>query len=73
MPKKYLIGLVALLVLALAVWLVPLALASSGDATERASTSTGETTSQNAADPHQCPYLQAHGQDDDAYYGTFFY
>ena len=54
MPRKYLIALVAVVVLALAVWLVPMALAavngsSSPQASPQASPSQGSGTT------HTCP------------------
>ena len=54
MPKKYIIGLVVVLVLALAVWLVPLALAAGNGGTQPAAQSS-PAPSQGSGTTHQCP------------------
>lgn len=54
MPKKYIIGLVVVLVLALAVWLVPLALAAGNGGTQPAA-QTSPAPSQGSGTTHQCP------------------
>jgi len=55
MRTRYLLGLIAVLVLILAVWLVPMALAAAGG-------STGPEGSATPAQPSgtQCPFLQTH-------------
>ena len=55
MPKKYLIALVAVLVLALAVWLVPMALGASNAPTPGPSSSSNAAPSQGSGTTHQCP------------------
>jgi hypothetical protein len=55
MPKKYLIGLAVILVLALAVWLVPLALASGGASTAPTAQNASPAPSQGSGTTHQCP------------------
>ena len=54
MPKKYIIGLVVVLILALAVWLVPLALAAGNGGTQPAAQSS-PAPSQGSGTTHQCP------------------
>jgi hypothetical protein len=55
MTRKYLLGVVAVLVLLLAVWLVPMAIAAgSGGQT------TPDRTQSQAPSGSQCPFLQAH-------------
>jgi hypothetical protein len=56
MRTKYLLGMLAVVVLILAVWLVPMALATIGDAPESPETN-GQAQSQSST---QCPFLQAH-------------
>ena len=58
MRTRYLIGVIAVLVLVLAIWLVPLAFAAAGGASGGAAASPGE--SQVAPSGTQCPFLQAH-------------
>jgi hypothetical protein len=55
MRTRYLLGVIALLLLVLAVWLVPMALAAAGG-------SAGPEGSATSAQPSgtQCPFLQAH-------------
>jgi hypothetical protein len=57
MRHKYLIGIIAVLVLILAVWLVPMALAAAGGSDGQAAP--GPSQSQ-APSGTQCPFLQAH-------------
>ncbi len=57
MRHKYLIGMIAVLVLILAVWLVPMALAAAGGSNGQ--TAPGQAQSQ-APSGTQCPFLQAH-------------
>jgi uncharacterized spore protein YtfJ len=55
MRTRYLLGVIAVLLLILAVWLVPMALAAAGG-------STGPEGSATTAQPSgtQCPFLQSH-------------
>ena len=55
MRTRYLLGVIAVLLLVLAVWLVPMALAAAGG-------SAGPEGSATTAQPSgtQCPFLQAH-------------
>ena len=57
MRTKYLIGVIAVLLLILAIWLVPLALAAAGG-----SVGAPEPGSQTQSSPSgtQCPFLQTH-------------
>lgn len=57
MRHRYLIGVLAVLVLLLAVWLVPMALAAAGGSDGQ--TAPGQAQSQ-APSGTQCPFLQAH-------------
>jgi hypothetical protein len=57
MRHKHLIGLLAVVILILAVWLVPMALAAAGGSSGQATP--GQTRSQ-APSGTQCPFLQAH-------------
>jgi hypothetical protein len=55
MRTRYLFGLLAVLLLLLAVWLVPMALAAAGgSATHEGGATSGPSSST------QCPFLQAH-------------
>ena len=57
MPRKYIAGVVAVLVLVLAVWLVPLAFAASGNSSTpvpKASTNSQTAPSQGSGTTHQC-------------------
>ena len=54
MPKKYLVGLLAALVLALAVWLVPMALAAGNTTPTPKSSSSSGTPSQGSGTTHRC-------------------
>ena len=56
MAKKYLAGVVAVLVLVLAVWLVPIAFAADGGSTPAPQTSPSAKTapSQDSGATHQC-------------------
>ena len=57
MRHKYLIATIAVLVLVLAVWLVPMALAAAGGSNGQ----TGPAQAQSQAPSGtQCPFLQAH-------------
>jgi hypothetical protein len=56
MRHKYLLGVIAVLVLLLAVWLVPMALAAAGSGDQAAPS---QTQSQ-APSGDQCPFLQTH-------------
>ena len=58
MRTRYLLGVIAVLVLILAVWLVPLAFAAAGGSDGGAGSS--PAPSQSAPSGTQCPYLQAH-------------
>lgn len=57
MRHKYLLGVVAVLVLVLAVWLVPMALAAAGGSDGQ---TPGPAQSQAAPSSSECPFLQAH-------------
>ena len=55
MRTRYLLGVIAVLLLILAVWLVPMALgAASGSAAPQGSATPSQSTGT------QCPFLQAH-------------
>jgi hypothetical protein len=56
MRRKYLLGVVAVLVLLLAVWVVPMALAAAGSGAQAAP----EQSRSHAPSGSQCPFLQAH-------------
>jgi hypothetical protein len=56
MRNKYLLGVITVLVLLLAVWLVPMALAGVGSDGQA---SPGQTSTQ-APSGSECPFLQAH-------------
>ena len=58
MRTRYLLGFIAVLVLILAVWLVPLAFAAAGGSNGGGATS--RAPSQKAPSGTQCPFLQAH-------------
>jgi hypothetical protein len=58
MRTRYLLGVIAVLVLILAIWLVPLAFAAAGGSDGSAASSAAP--SQSAPSGAQCPYLQAH-------------
>jgi hypothetical protein len=57
MRTRYLLGVIAVLVLILAIWLVPLAFAAAGDSSGGAAS---PAPSQSAPSGTQCPFLQAH-------------
>lgn len=57
MRTRYLVGILAVLVLVLAVWLVPMALAEAGGAPAPDGQSSPVSPHGSAA---ECPYLQAH-------------
>jgi hypothetical protein len=57
MRTRYLLGILAVFILILAVWLVPMALASANDSTAPNGQSS-PVPSQGSGS--QCPYLQAH-------------
>lgn len=54
MRTRSLVGVIAVVLLILAVWLVPMALAAAG------STSPDESAVQSLPSDGQCPFLQAH-------------
>jgi hypothetical protein len=57
MPSKYIAGVVAVLILVLAVWLVPLAFAASGNSgmpVPKSSTNSQTAPSQGSGTTHQC-------------------
>jgi hypothetical protein len=58
MRTRYLLGVIAVLVLILAIWLVPLAFAAAGSSNGGGATS--PAPSQTAPSGTQCPFLQAH-------------
>jgi hypothetical protein len=55
MRTRYLLGLIAVLMLILAVWLVPMALAAAGG-----STTPEGSAAQSQPSTSQCPFLQTH-------------
>jgi hypothetical protein len=55
MRKRYLIAIVAVLVMALAIWLVPLALAATNGASPAPGQSSSPAPSQGSGQTHQCP------------------
>jgi hypothetical protein len=57
MRTRYLLGVLAVIVLILAVWLVPMALAAAGDSPTPDGLS---GPAQTQASGSECPYLQAH-------------
>lgn len=57
MRTRYLLGLIAVLVLILAVWLVPMALAAAGGSEGQAAPDQAQSQAPSGA---QCPFLQAH-------------
>ena len=57
MRRRHLLGLLAVLLLVLAVWLVPMALAAAGGSAEP---QTSPDQAQTAPSGTQCPFLQAH-------------
>jgi hypothetical protein len=57
MRRRYLLGVLAVLLLVLAVWLVPMALAAAGGS---ASPQAAPDQAQTAPSGTQCPFLQAH-------------
>ena len=57
MRRRYLLGVLAVLLLVLAVWLVPMALAAAGGS---ASPAASPDQAQTAPSGSQCPFLQAH-------------
>jgi len=57
MRTRYLLGVIAVLVLILAIWLVPLAFAAAGGSGGGA---TSPAPSQSTPSGTQCPFLQAH-------------
>jgi hypothetical protein len=57
MRSRYLLGVLAVFLLILAIWLVPMALAAAGDAAGSPETGGPAQTPPSGA---QCPFLQAH-------------
>jgi hypothetical protein len=60
MRRKYLLGVIAVLVLLLAVWLVPMALAAAGGSSGQATPDQTPPGQSQAPSGTQCPFLQAH-------------
>jgi hypothetical protein len=60
MRTRYLLGVIAVLVLLLAIWLVPMALAAAGGSNGANSGAPAKTQSQAPPSGTQCPFLQAH-------------
>jgi hypothetical protein len=82
MRKKYLIGVIAVLVLILAVWLVPMALAAANGSPAPSGPSTaapapsqgpGSATECPFLRAHQCPYLDPDGGTSSSNYQTMYY
>jgi len=82
MRKQYLIGVIAVVILILAVWLVPMALAAASGspapggpstAAQAPSQGSGSATECLYLQAHQCPYLNPDGGASSSSYQTMYY